>query len=263
MEKGNLVSLLAIAAIGACRSREPSPTPDPSPRDAGMRKVPLSRPESDLVQFAAGAFKGRERRCKLGSLKRNFPGYDRDPDHQPIAVDAFAIDRRLVSCIDFDRCIESGRCAGNERLSAAPKQGVNRCDDGLASVSHEAALEYCRWRDMDLPTLYEWQRALRGLDGWRSPIAPEYDPAKFHVPELSTPEGVVFSVATRPAEWLRDQDCVWENKDASDPWLAHVAMPSAVFWFDDDNIASSARFRCVKRPSASPTQPPASPRKSG
>ncbi len=237
-----------IVLVFACRSGEHS-TPERSskPRDAGgLRKVALPPPDDDTVAFERSTFRGSDRNCKLDTLVRVYPGTEFLPNRVQLSVDAFAIDRRAVSCFDFDRCIESGHCAGSARLANFPT--VSRgsyCTSGVAIVNHDAAEAYCRWRGMSLPTVYQWQRAIRGADGMEFPAGHHRDNTILG-PDLTSPDGVIYSTERKDSwEWLRDRDCLWFTEGGKDVHLEFVAMelgPRLDSW----SGANDARFRCVR-----------------
>jgi formylglycine-generating enzyme required for sulfatase activity len=246
--------LASIVLVVACRGGERS-TPEPSSKahDAGtLRRVALSRPDDDVVAFERSTFRGQNRDCKLGTLIRLHPESETPPAPEVLSVDAFAIDRRTVSCFDFDRCIETGHCAGSSRLTPAPlvSRG-NFCSSGNAIVSHEAAEEYCRWRGMSLPALFQWQRAIRGVEGMEFPSGHELAANKMELREVESPEGVIYSSErTDNREWLRDRDCIWFKEGGADATLQFVAMNLSRrldFWSGEMN----ARFRCVRTTEAS------------
>src|SRR3954462_34252 len=125
-------TLVAVALLLGCRSGEHSPGEGSArPRDSGaLRKVALSRPEDDTVGFVASKFRGRNRNCNPGTISRLSPETEIPPDLVLLSVEPFSIDRRTVSCFDFDRCIESGRCEGSARLPQRPYDPANHCSNG-------------------------------------------------------------------------------------------------------------------------------------
>jgi hypothetical protein len=100
---------------------------------------------------AAGACSD-ETIAKVKESARKIPFPDRAQN-----VGAFAIDKRRVSCGDYDACVTSGVCP--RETSALD------CADDAAGVTLEEAVSFCRWRGAKLPTLLQWQAAVRGANG--------------------------------------------------------------------------------------------------
>jgi formylglycine-generating enzyme required for sulfatase activity len=152
-------------------------------------------------------------------------------------------------------------------MPKAPMWGW-RADHPIVNVSYEDALAYCRWAEVSLPTVAEWEKAARGTDGRAYPWGNVWDPArccnsargnvKSTAPVGSFLNGAspygVLDMAGNVWEWCRD----WFDKDKE---IQRVIRGGA--WDDDYEVhyrcATRARFnpndrghnlgfRCVYRP---------------
>jgi len=141
------------------------------------------------------------------------------PASDEATVPAFDIDRRLVSCADYETCIDARACRDEPNHCRAADTAV---------VTHESAAAYCKWRRARLPTLQEWQRAVRGDAANLYPTGATWDPVagcrvptwKGTVPpgyprcENTSAAGVTYYVLDpNYYEWTGDEDCA----DPKDP----------------------------------------------
>lgn len=125
-------------------------------------------------------------------------------------VPAFEIDRHLVTCEQYAKCVDAHVCS----------EEPGHCFD-TAVVSHHSAETYCGWRRARLPTLHEWERAVRGADADLYPTGAAWDPvAGCRVPtaknapgglvrcENTNVDGVTYYVLDKNGEWTSDNDCM-------------------------------------------------------
>jgi formylglycine-generating enzyme required for sulfatase activity len=81
-------------------------------------------------------------------------------------VPAFSLDQYEVSRGQFGLCVEAGICSA---------QGSLEGNDNLpvTSISAYEAATFCKWLGRRLPTVTEWERAVRGTDGRAYPWGDE------------------------------------------------------------------------------------------
>jgi formylglycine-generating enzyme required for sulfatase activity len=178
-------TMVAMAVLAGCSRNRPSP------------------PADDMIAIPAQKFIGDDTDCPAGTVnRRSFDQWH----HVALRAPAFRIDRRVVTCADFDRCVDAGACTHK----------LMKCKEGLAAAQRPAAEAYCKWRDAQLPSWNEWQLAIRGPDGWEYPTGHEKRP-EFDAPETpegtvyTSPEGVEYRFNARSFlgnELTRDDDCL-------------------------------------------------------
>ncbi|MBL0215771.1 MAG: SUMF1/EgtB/PvdO family nonheme iron enzyme [Myxococcales bacterium] len=244
------LALIASALLG-CRSttKEPHRAPAGSAvTESAPRVIAAPTMREDMVAFPSGKARGRTLSCGTADP------HDVDTIHPPDTnndVPAFAIDRRPVSCVDYQACITAGVC---------PETGLlESCAGGVrAQVRHKNASTYCRWRSTRLPTYLEWQRAVRGIGGNVYPHGPSPDPSTdcLHPTEVPdppdsrrvgceqlSPDGVVYF--TRSAvgyEWTSDTACGSNGNSGQ----AAVELYERL---DEPNwIGDVGQFRCARTP---------------
>lgn len=126
-----------------------------------------ARPKEHMVTIAAGTYVASdpvfapdgdgkcstETMAKVEHLSKVAPWPDR-----PQAVTAFTIDETPTSCADYRACMGSGACP--------PVDTRGKCRSYPAlGVTIDQAIAYCTWRHARLPTLLQWQAAVRGPTG--------------------------------------------------------------------------------------------------
>ncbi len=90
-----------------------------------------------------------------------------------VEVSTFYMDKYLVSNRDYSYFLE-------ENKRKPPKDWVGgsyplgKADHPVVYVSHEDALEYCKWKGKRLATVEEWERAARGSDGLIYPFGSSF-----------------------------------------------------------------------------------------
>ncbi|MCA9537903.1 MAG: SUMF1/EgtB/PvdO family nonheme iron enzyme [Myxococcales bacterium] len=154
----------------------------------------LLAPPADRVALPAGPF---IMGC-AGELPLCDPK-DESPPHT-VDIDAFSIDRRLVSNTDWQACLAAGACQRPEEdVWYDPEKWP---DAGVVGITWAQAAGYCAWRGARLPTEAEFARAARGTNGrtypWGEdfPTCAHFDcggemrPRVGQHPGGATPEGV-------------------------------------------------------------------------
>ena len=86
-------------------------------------------------------------------------GSDEKPYHK-VYLDAFYIDKFLVTQGKYNECVSSGKCSANQKYD-----GFTGDRQPVVGVSWEYAKSYCEWAGKRLPTEAEWEKAARGTDG--------------------------------------------------------------------------------------------------
>jgi hypothetical protein len=110
-----------------------------------LRQTALA--DSDPVTFSAGL-------AQIGS------------DNRTVHVERFSLDRYEISYRQYRLCVQAGACG---RPQEPPRAGnrFENADDNLpvTYVSAYDAAAYCTWVGGRLPTMEEWERAARGIEG--------------------------------------------------------------------------------------------------
>ena len=104
-----------------------------------------------MIVIDAGEFTGPIGVC---------PGESVEPEFivGTLFQDEFSIDRRPVTCEDFERCVSAQVCR---------RPGIwdnPSCHVGLATVSRSNAKAYFEWRQAELPSISQWHRAALGVN---------------------------------------------------------------------------------------------------
>lgn len=253
------VTACAIVLLAACRSHEPTKSAKMGSAANGVVPTPARVPfagKEDMIRIDGGQFRGRTPACLADSLS---PANPSDPAARhgqtvDLHVDAFEIDKDLVRCADLTACEHAGVCHAPNRYTEAT------CKYELAFASLEEARSYCTWRGARLPTLYQWERAIRGPQGFVFPwgAGSEQIPAcsgdigKPDGPDAcncSTPTGVrVHTGLATPYEWTGDTDCgkTLDGKLARLPLKAETGASRLDEVMTDASGTDVAVFRCVR-----------------
>jgi formylglycine-generating enzyme required for sulfatase activity len=191
----------------------------------------------EMVYVPAGSF-------WMGSDEGEEKGYgDERPRHE-VFVPGFWIDRTPVTNEEYQRFVEA---TGHQTTAEAEGRGhvwtgsdwkkvrradwrhptgrrsniKDKADHPVVLVSWHDVVAYCQWRSeatgapIRLPTEAEWEKAARGIDGWRYPWGDEFDASKcnsaedgtgdtmpvgYYSPEGDSPYGLV-DMAGNVWEW--------------------------------------------------------------
>ena len=171
MRKGAAWLALALMLfVGACQPQD----------DSADDALYADAPATEMVYVPVGDF-------TMGSdfSEDFFDGVPDEPfsDEQPERVtmlSAFWIDSHEVTNAQYRACVDAGDCLDPlsdgsywiEHYYTDPQYD----DFPVTSVTWAMGDNYCRWRDLRLPTEAEWEKAARGADderaypwGWQEP----------------------------------------------------------------------------------------------
>ena len=213
---------------------------------------PAAHPKESMVAIAAGTYvasdpvfapdaDGRcssETRAKVEIFAKKAPWPDR-----PQAVDAFTIDRAVTTCSDYRACVASGSCS--------PVDTSGKCKIYPAiRVTIDQAIAYCKWRGAQLPTLLQWQAAVRGPTG-KSFGKCDDEASKICT---NTSESGVSAILGTFAEFTRSRAC-WPSHDGSSTASLQTVLVSsfsreltgfATRALDLHDDPQEGAFRCVR-----------------
>jgi hypothetical protein len=232
---------VALGLLASCEDRE-------QPRSI-QREMP------EIVRIPGGAFKGRRLPCEN-------QGTDSGVIDVELHVNGFAMDRMLVSCTAYARCVDARACkplASDVRHGDWPERG---CDEGLAFVPASAAADYCTFVGGRVPSSIEWQRAIRGTDAWIHPGGADQDaecsrrtsydvvhPRCLYVSR----DDVTYVLRSFGREHVRDRDCAASSVPGV-PGKPHAQVDirgsdlrSFDIWEQPD-ASAVGYFRCVYPP---------------
>ncbi|MBN8598274.1 MAG: protein kinase [Planctomycetes bacterium] len=139
-------------------------TPKPG-RNLSARLLPTQQVVESMVAVDAGSYQF---------------GWSKFPDPvamaRSVTLPKFFIDRTKVSNREYAHFLQAtGRTPPPYWKELEGKPGV--ADFPAANVTLEDAEAYARWSGKRLPTMFEWQAAMRGPGGWRYPTGEKLDPS--------------------------------------------------------------------------------------
>ncbi len=208
-----LIAVLVMCSLPIMGIFKGPPLPVEEPVQPGS---PAQRPsfpaqqEGIMVEIPAGEF-------ILGS---NNGGYNERPQHVYI-LDTYWIDRYEVTYQQYMEFVETAghRLPGPPSRYARKLEALRGPNQPVTYVSWRDAVAYCEWKGKRLPTEREWEKAIRGSDGWTWPWGEgrEGFPANFDGEadgfEVTAPVGTfskdrsmygVYDGAGNVMEWVDD-----------------------------------------------------------
>ena len=202
----------------------------------------------DMVSMPPGKTRARVPKCDKPPPIREI---DEPVDDVELELPAFQMDRRPVSCVDYEACIAGGGCKAYNSSSG--------CSFGHAQVTNAAAAAYCRWRGARLPEYSEWQRAIRGPEGRVYVTGDKLDeskaclkafresrePGRVKYCEQSTAEGLAFRTRNlNDGEWTKTVGCRLSRGQKLEAPLAATLLFDRLDLFTV--IGDAHEFRCAR-----------------
>jgi formylglycine-generating enzyme required for sulfatase activity len=92
-------------------------------------------------------------------------GYKKERPEHTVYLDAYWIDKTLVTNNMYINCVVSGGCTPPLNVSPTKYGHKNSGNYPVVYVSWQQAHDYCKWAGRRLPTEAEWEKAARGVDG--------------------------------------------------------------------------------------------------
>lgn len=246
------VAAFAVCLVAAgCSKRNDSGAGSPSAgSDVGV-SVELTPPKEDMANIPAGTYPlsdpifapdntgacSSETLTKMKALIKRTSWPDR-----PQEVAAFAIDKRPVSCADYQRCVTRKACWGDP---------PNWCWKNSATVTVEQAIAYCQWRGARLPTLQQWQAAIRGPTGKVSVPCDALTKEGDYYCTIANDAGLTTSAGMNAGEFTRTSACWPASDDERQGPRALMALPlelrlNMFVPYDPHGRPVWLGFRCVR-----------------
>ncbi len=159
---------------------------------------------------------------------------DEEPPHQ-VYLESFYMDKYEVTNAAYGRCVDAGVCIPPKSSTShthTTYYGNSEFDEyPVIYVDWNMAKTYCEWRDSDLPTEAQWEKAARGMDDrmypWGEGIGCDkanYNNCKGDTTKVgSYLDGVspfgLYDMAGNVREWVNDwyDANYYQNSPPSDP----------------------------------------------
>lgn len=192
-------------------------------------------------------------------------GYSNEKPVHQVDLGAFYMDAYEVTNARYKVCEEVGVCDPPEILSS--KKRSTYYVNGLYSnypvinVNWDMAKTYCEWRDMQLPTEAQWEKAAKGTDGRTYPWGEGFSCDKANYQRCigdtvavgsyesdKSPYGI-YDMAGNVTEWVADwySETYYQDAPLSNPFGPNSGIDRVYrggSWVDYENVMrTSVRLR--------------------
>jgi hypothetical protein len=220
---------------------------------SGGRGSSAPRPHEDMALIPGGVYSasdpafapdetgacGAQTLAQVKALANQLPWPDRPQD-----VAAFLIDKRRVTRTEYRACVKDAACPEDTWSFSG--------SEDAARPTLDEAIAYCRWREAKLPTLLQWQAAIRGMNG-RS-VADCDGGQNVRSCTIASESGVHAAVSSAgPGEFTSTLACWYRERGDGGELLPVVAVPhrEQLYMFvpeepESDGQAIHAEFRCAR-----------------
>jgi formylglycine-generating enzyme required for sulfatase activity len=162
--------------ISATETQLPTNTPTPGPTATPAPTLePRAAANAQMIQIPAVAFTMGLDKYVARDLCAGIRGSqcstdffrDEDPEHR-VTLDNFLIDPYEVTNAAYANCVADSSCSppteSGSALRASYYGNPEFADFPVLFVTHRAAIAFCEWRGVRLPTEAEWELAARGTN---------------------------------------------------------------------------------------------------
>ena len=167
--------MTSLPVMGILRGTNPPPS---VPEEKEAVTIKEGSQEIDLVDFQEQPILQEMAKIPAGEFIQgtNAGGYNEGPE-SVVYVDQFWIDKYEVTNHQYTEFVEAtGHRKPGPPSRYARKLGQLRgVNQPVTYVSWHDAAAFCQWKNKRLPTEKEWEKAMRGTDGWIWPWGMELD----------------------------------------------------------------------------------------
>lgn len=214
-----------IAGIAYLLSKILPPPHPPAPVPtvpASTKPIPTETPDNIRVSQMDGMEMALvpEGTFIMGTEENDPIAYDDEKPVREVYLDAFWIDKTEITNGMYEKCVDVGVCLSQYKSEYHnPNTGSYHFGEAqfrdypAVYVNWEDASTYCDWADRRLPTEAEWEKAARGLNGYKYPwgnSSPDSSFANFNQNIGDTKPVGSYSKGASPYGALDMAGNVWE-----------------------------------------------------